>query len=1073
MQNLDSNTLAKLCVKLNEKDLNTLNKIITQVDLLKNLSAKELLQQLITEGINAPIFTGIASYLSAVESNCPVTYDDSSGCNSPYPPFVAFNTNNSALDNGFMTIGIGLNIADDNAEALFHALDPNRDWHFSQMQSHTGLPEPALKLEQTQKLLYYTLIGADYPEKKLHYPGQIPMLITKLGVLADTPFTPYQLIALLSLSYNSPALIGGGLLNALTELPTKGPMNALIEILEWSNKDLIIGHANRRLKDAALFYGKPAEVAIPMREIQKLLAKNPGRDLDNGPALYPLPILDLHKSFIGGQQEIIEPGRDKSNDDIYYGTFKPDTFPSLSAGSKVILGGEKNDKLFIADSEYPYLAGNDGDDTYTIGEDASKVMIYDTDNLGELIIKDKTVEGIAVAKSDTRFTLTTKDTAYTLDYDKDDKDALPKLTWGDADNDVTLANFKGGQFNIAPLYQTHKLTDIKTSSESFFNLADGRIVQHSIASQPDDSCELTLNYFSSQGQKQKTVTLKLGVQGKGLIFPSPVASGLQLKRKHPQKAEDGDLVFSWLYFKDKPYTIENIVYGGIITSSEGVLKYNLAFPEPRDKFLRRDAFAQLISLSEGNFVHIIPAFAKNEFANTATFILGNVFSNTGALLTDSAIIAHYPAGIEDFYCSPTSLNGFICAANVYQVHEATIDEFNALGAKIKSYPLQNNIAALAGLDKGFLAVCGRTPVVGRTQYYSVIYSLQTAAWTKPLILLDNVPGTGNWNAIPLNNNNALITYGNSDLKAFMLRGDNEKMGETITLTKKAPSAFTGIFQASKLSGNDTLISWLESSFLRSTLYSRYLASDKLREPPTPVPVATIQPPQPPVSSASQTLPLGYQTVNDLVSYFQPQTQRNDKSSDSSFAPSRIKAPARTSGYGQVVLAAALIHMAKSSVNLAYHWWHGLNQSPEATLCSEQLNKSLQKLTVLAARQKTALKILGKNVKNYNQAQQLFLEGLQLALDNHWEELEQINQQGEATIEQLTELKANLQTLDEDISELQADIQVTKLCSMSGIFKVASKNSCFITAPSCPAINADTAAHQEDLLPEPVTTLAIR
>ncbi len=89
---------------------------------------------------------------------------------------------------------------------------PNKDDHDD---FANGLPN-----ELIDKVFYWTLIGANY--ENYHYQGIIQSLKHYLAELADEKFEPYQLIALISMTYHAPSLTSGpGLHARLKELLEK------------------------------------------------------------------------------------------------------------------------------------------------------------------------------------------------------------------------------------------------------------------------------------------------------------------------------------------------------------------------------------------------------------------------------------------------------------------------------------------------------------------------------------------------------------------------------------------------------------------------------------------------------------------------------------------------------------------------------------------------------------------------------------------------------------------------------------------------------------------------------------
>jgi|GEM_PF-2069364 len=472
---------SRLSIRLSNTDVQTLQGYISRCQAIGSKSINSLITDLNADEqtvLASDAFKVIRDHLSFVEGICAVTYDDSSGCD---PSLLG----SPQLSNGAMTIGIGLNIQDPNAEALFHKLDPYRDWNFKFLQTHTGEPRknPLTQIE-VSKLLRLTFIGASWSEKGLHYPGQLSMIRERLAAygLDDVAFPYNQLLALISTGFNRLDLLGDNLRTALQEMPTKGPMNVLIELMEQSNRAKDIGLENRRLKDSYLFLGN--EIVLDYRMLQMLLAIHPDAILDNGPAIYPLPFADLHQTFTGNKTLSIEPGRDQPhhNDKIYYGTTGNDviTHQADTTSDPVLLGGDGDDILTVNSAKYPYLAGGRGDDTYILTSNSGKAMIYDSDNRGRIKIDGEFVEGIAFEENNA-YVLTVKNRRYQLNSVSNDNN-YPSLSWQDASNawhEILLPNFNFGmgQFNMALGNRLGSLTPKQPEQLYTVMLTSGHIVQ--------------------------------------------------------------------------------------------------------------------------------------------------------------------------------------------------------------------------------------------------------------------------------------------------------------------------------------------------------------------------------------------------------------------------------------------------------------------------------------------------------------------------------------------------------------------------------------------------------------------
>jgi hypothetical protein len=159
---------------LSGKDADTIRDVIVKAKGLKKLSAVELYQQLQTQGQKASIWVPLYEYLKFVEGSCTVTYEDS--CPPQYIGPIA----------GHTTIGVGLDLKHNDAEALFYNLSSTKDWDYPAMQKNTGLPKPPLtdgtnnSPDQVGQLLLLTLVGVPDTGHG-QYVGILESLIKNLG----------------------------------------------------------------------------------------------------------------------------------------------------------------------------------------------------------------------------------------------------------------------------------------------------------------------------------------------------------------------------------------------------------------------------------------------------------------------------------------------------------------------------------------------------------------------------------------------------------------------------------------------------------------------------------------------------------------------------------------------------------------------------------------------------------------------------------------------------------------------------------------------------------------------------
>lgn len=260
-----------LDIKIGSPDVSKLDKILRDLDELPRLTAKQFLNELRTNtnGYQSKLLQGIFDFLTILEKKMYQTYTDS---------------------RGDMTIGVGLDIQPplhNDAEAVLLNVNPN--WDFKDMQTYENRPEPPLKSNEIMQILYYTLIGAQYhspDDRTVKFKGKTEDLIDHLNSnvagLADVPFSPHQLIALQSLAFNQPNLIGKNICKALEAFSeNKDPMDVLLQIMECSNKLYdkdgtakkdTNGLQNRRLKEAGMFLGDPKAVHLSYRQFKRIEA---------------------------------------------------------------------------------------------------------------------------------------------------------------------------------------------------------------------------------------------------------------------------------------------------------------------------------------------------------------------------------------------------------------------------------------------------------------------------------------------------------------------------------------------------------------------------------------------------------------------------------------------------------------------------------------------------------------------------------------------------------------------------------------------------------------------------------
>ena len=437
---------ASLQSELNASDKKRLQPIYDQAEAVGLISANQLLKSLREEGQNSPAFVSILCFLNEVEGACRVTYGDGVGCggsdsNGPYLitlekcPSLDMATaekqhvmkmNAVSTDTGIMTLGVGLNVANSDAAAVVYAVDPSLN--FKTLQSSTGQPQPPLTDKEITDMLYYTLVGVTNSAGT--FGGELPALIAKLekAGLADKPYPLTQLITLLSLAFNNPSLIGDGLISALQ---ANDDLSVLMEITEYSNKDLSVGISIRRLKEGGFFHNLD-DIFLTWREYWKLcLSAEQYHYPPHYFSTHALPKGNDQSVFLGGSTITTIAGRDeKKLDTLTYGTTSDEVLvvenvgaTSSNPGHKVIFGGDGNDLMQVTPTDsykhYHFMAGGNGYDRYDISS-KGYFFIEDADNVGEIFDNDYSVQGIFNIQTDGSYYLSGSGGDYHLYKGTDD-----------------------------------------------------------------------------------------------------------------------------------------------------------------------------------------------------------------------------------------------------------------------------------------------------------------------------------------------------------------------------------------------------------------------------------------------------------------------------------------------------------------------------------------------------------------------------------------------------------------------------------------------------------------------------
>lgn len=402
------------------------------------ISANQLLAQL-RSGMT-PIFRGLEIFLSLVEGVKIRSY----------------------RIYGRMTIGIGLDLENSEAEAVIIATNKKfgLSLNYKDLRDNEERPINGLEPDQINYMLWLALVGVT--EKRpdgstvtfpSHTQGLVNLLNKNCGDgFADIPFKANQLIALQSMVYNAGVntdLIGKNLCAGLRAILKTGDDTAALEqILEYSNRKKEVGIANRRLIEAGLFHGDPSAKEIhsywrPYKRIQpsifpRLAYGDPTDDLPH----YPLPSGLQHQTFVGNSSVVVIPGPDDAQlDTTVLGSNRADRLTATNSSS-VLLGGDGDDILSVPDftvttnytPRYPYLAGNNGFDTYSFGFYPGHVLIYDADRQGQVVQKNLTLRGVVYGGQ-----LKLKDRVYKFSRTKNpDNTYWTNANWGDLNNDIYI-----------------------------------------------------------------------------------------------------------------------------------------------------------------------------------------------------------------------------------------------------------------------------------------------------------------------------------------------------------------------------------------------------------------------------------------------------------------------------------------------------------------------------------------------------------------------------------------------------------------------------------------------------------
>lgn len=168
-------------------------------------------------------------FISREEGVRDFAYDDKTGKRVTDP----------AAKQGNITIGVGYNMDRGDGKEMFSKLFP--DLNYDEVYSGKA----RLNAAQTQRLFDQTIQEAEH-----HVAAKLQ------GV--DLP--EHQRLALVSMAFNNPSLIGPKLVDAIRRGDQEAAVN---EILFNSNRSASRGLASRRYREAAMFMGPTNTAALP------------------------------------------------------------------------------------------------------------------------------------------------------------------------------------------------------------------------------------------------------------------------------------------------------------------------------------------------------------------------------------------------------------------------------------------------------------------------------------------------------------------------------------------------------------------------------------------------------------------------------------------------------------------------------------------------------------------------------------------------------------------------------------------------------------------------------------------
>lgn len=827
---------ATLYVTLPANDVRKMQTMLGKIRGLKKFSARGLLQELTSAGMQTDLFSVLREFLIYGEGFHSQTY----------------------LINGHITIGVGLDLTVHpvDSKALFYELDPERDWDFAHMMQQTGFPVPALTEQQVNKLLYFTLVGVSNDVGS--FRGLMQQFIARLasGDLADALFHPYQLIAMQSMAFNAPGLIGPGLMMALkTMLGSDSDILPLMDIMHCSNANKDAGLQNRRLKEVAMFHGDVTDIQLTRQQYFHLVKANPKRNFKLlGGIPYAGLAVNHDEQFFHGDNSVPALITTTANcgSSIQYGSQHADEiilndanilvdqqtgqrfFVRSSESINVMFAGDGDDTLILADPvfrpphAYSYLAGNRGYDIYRMASlYLGHTFIFDQDKQGELVLVGNILHGIATPKENDQFTLTVngKDyflTRFQLGSAEDTKHDL-LLSWDDPNNDITLLDFVGGEFGIV-------LANVRKELVNNLHIYD-------VCGLPDES--IFVIFFENNDYKNL----------KGIVISKDgeiIQDGFLLAHEDEGfNAWRGVVRVTYLSKSDRLAVLwpsrstvgkANRLVGKIFVLKQNgvqaIANFEVKPPEGYEATVDGNTlnvqqdFILFSELSDGHLTVVYKANGLNRNLQPE-LVCAQKFIVDGVALTQSVILF---SDRQLFLRAEASLlqDGFVLYIRSYAQGEHFLICDNRLRImKDLSHSLNSNIlmdVKLSAFYDGFLVAFGNSK-----GFRTETYSFSQQRWSESLLITNKIPFE--INVLPLSDNITFVlhtvegVFSRKGAFGFLINNKNQILSDSTQLIE---GKYADNLLTVNIGGGDAIILanlWQK----KGNLYSCYLESSALRK----------------------------------------------------------------------------------------------------------------------------------------------------------------------------------------------------------------------------------------------------